>query len=187
MSRCIHRRTTELAFHFAFHCHCLYLPADHITTSSTPPGTTRVLSGCSWLLLVDLELFVVVGVWLCRATIISSPFLSFLFLRLLFAGTCRGFAPLSSSPLPSLVAALSSRVPRRLLFCRDSFCSDLFARRSPPEPTTGAHRPRKRPRRMPSRFPPADHSHLRRCICISTTRRALSSWRCRVLLRRQRV
>jgi hypothetical protein len=49
-----------------------------------------------------------------------------------------------------------------------------------------AHRPRKhhrRPRRMPSYFCP--HTILIRRRCISTTRRALSSWR--VLLRRQRV
>ncbi|KAJ7080317.1 hypothetical protein C8R44DRAFT_895425 [Mycena epipterygia] len=51
-----------LAFHFVFHCYCVYLPADYINTSSIPPCTTRVILGCSWLLLVGLELFVVVGI-----------------------------------------------------------------------------------------------------------------------------
>jgi hypothetical protein len=63
MSWCIHRRTTEIAFHFALNYYCLYFPADYINTVSIPPCTTRVILGCSWLLVV-LELFIVVGMWL---------------------------------------------------------------------------------------------------------------------------
>ncbi|KAJ7832728.1 kinase-like domain-containing protein [Mycena olivaceomarginata] len=48
----------ELAFHFAFYYYCLYLPAEYISTSSMPACTTRVISGCSPLLLVVLELVV---------------------------------------------------------------------------------------------------------------------------------
>ncbi|KAJ7084110.1 hypothetical protein C8R44DRAFT_991896 [Mycena epipterygia] len=59
MSIC--RRATQLAFHFVFHCYCVYLPADYINTRSIPPCTTRVILGCSWLLVV-LELFTVVGI-----------------------------------------------------------------------------------------------------------------------------
>jgi hypothetical protein len=75
MSRCIHRRTTELSFHSAFDYYCLYLPGDYIETSSIPPCTTRIIVGCSWLLVVVVELFVVVGMWLCLTTIIFSTFL----------------------------------------------------------------------------------------------------------------
>ncbi|KAJ7824868.1 hypothetical protein B0H14DRAFT_3468919 [Mycena olivaceomarginata] len=53
----------------------LYLPADDINTSSISPCTARVIVVCSWLLLVVLELVVVVGMWLCHATIIFTTFL----------------------------------------------------------------------------------------------------------------
>ncbi|KAJ7903022.1 hypothetical protein B0H13DRAFT_2335376 [Mycena leptocephala] len=97
MSWCIHRQTTELTSHFVFHCYCIYLPADYISTRSIPPCTTRVIVGCSWLLLVVLEL-------------------------------------------------------------------NLFARRSPPEPSPSlpvltVHGNAIGVPRMPSHFPPAGHSH----------------------------
>jgi hypothetical protein len=77
-----------------------------------------------------------------------------------------------------------------LLLTSFSLCSNIFARRSPPEPIQSAqvlthgnaigiparHRLIFRPQTIPIR---------RRCV--STTRRALFSWRCRVLLRRQLV
>ncbi|KAJ7282317.1 hypothetical protein C8J57DRAFT_1710519 [Mycena rebaudengoi] len=139
------------AVHFAFHYYCLYLPTYYINTTSTPPCITRVIVGCPWLLLVVLEPFVVVGMWLCLTTIISWTFLY----RRYFYWDC-----VEDSPRCLLHPELSSRVPRRLFFCRDQiifvtlfFCSNLFTRRSPPEPTTAS------PSDAVSFPPPADHSH----------------------------
>ncbi|KAF8162261.1 hypothetical protein K438DRAFT_1985196 [Mycena galopus ATCC 62051] len=99
------RRANWLLFHFAFHCYCLYLLVDYINTSAIPPCTTRVIVGCSWLLLVVLELFVVVGMWLCLVTIIFS---TFSFIAVIFFWDVSGIRPVVLVT-PSFVAALCAK------------------------------------------------------------------------------
>jgi hypothetical protein len=78
-----------------------------------------------------------------------------------------------------------------LLLTSLSLCSNIFARRSPPEPIPSAQVPTVHvnaigvPARHRLIFRP--QTILIRRQRVSTTRRALFSWRCRVLLRRQRV
>ncbi|KAJ6505052.1 hypothetical protein C8R45DRAFT_1090818 [Mycena sanguinolenta] len=67
-----------------------------------PACTTRMISGCSLLFLVALVL-VVVGMWLCLATIISS-------IPVIFCWDVLKIRPVLITPF--LLAELSSRIPR---------------------------------------------------------------------------
>ncbi|KAJ7836418.1 hypothetical protein B0H13DRAFT_2678127 [Mycena leptocephala] len=164
MSWCIHRRTTELAFHFALNYYCLYFPADYINTVSIPPCTTRVILGWSWLLVAVLELFIVVGMWLC----LRRLFLLLLLIAVIFCWDVLRIRP-PVLVTPSLIVDLPPRVPRRLFFCHDQMIfvtGHFFLLQQLLRPTIST---RANYRFSPSTemsasppdsapFPPADHS-----------------------------
>jgi hypothetical protein len=115
MSRGIHRRTTELAFPLAVHYYRLHLPADYQHEFDTSMPGPR---DCWVLVATESSLF-----WNYSLSSGCGSALRRIFFRLFFFADIIYWDVLKIRPVvlftPSLVAELSSSVPRRLFFCCD--------------------------------------------------------------------